>query len=61
MVKQIVEKKAVTAYRSCLQSISDIEAVLKETGIDADFEWLPSIFYASNEKGVKLIERERCV
>ena len=58
MVKQIGEKKAVTAYRSCLQSISDIEAVLKETGIDADFEWLPSIFYASNEKGVKLIERE---
>ena len=38
MVKQIGEKKAVTAYRSCLQSISDIEAVLKETGIDADFE-----------------------
>lgn len=37
MVKQIGEKKAVTAYRSCLQSISDIEAVLKETGIDARF------------------------
>ena len=58
MAEQIGEKNAVTAYRSCLQSISDIEAVLKETDIDADFERLPSIFYASDEKGVKLIERE---
>jgi len=47
----------VTAYRSCLQSISDIETVLKEAGIDADFEQLPSIFYASDDRGSKLIER----
>lgn len=58
MAEQIGEQNAVTAYQSCLQSISDIEAVLKETDIDADFERLPSIFYASDEKGVKLIERE---
>ena len=58
MAEQIGEKNAVTAYRSCLQSIPDIEAVLKETNIDADFEWLPSIFYASDSKGVELIERE---
>ncbi len=58
MAEQIGEKNAVTAYQSCLQSISDIEAVLKETDIDADFERLPSLFYASDEKGVKLIERE---
>ena len=37
MAEQIGEKNAVTAYRSCLQSISDIEAVLKETDIDADY------------------------
>ena len=58
MAKQIGEQNAVIAYRSCLQSISDIENVLKETGIGADFEWMPSIFYASDEKGVKLIEHE---
>lgn len=33
MAKQIGEQNAVIAYRSCLQSISDIENVLKETGI----------------------------
>lgn len=58
MVKQVGEKQAVTAYFSCLQSISDIDAVLKETGIHASFEWVPSIFYASDKKGELLIERE---
>lgn len=58
MAEQIGEKNAVTAYRSCLQSISDIETVLKEAGINADFEQIPSIFYASDDKGAKLIERE---
>lgn len=58
-MKELVgEQNAVTAYRSCLQSITDIESALKETGVDADFERLPSLFFASNEEGEELIKKE---
>lgn len=58
MVKMINEKDAVMAYRSCLQSITDIEDVFKSIDFNPDFERVPSVFYASNKKGKKLIERE---
>lgn len=58
MVKLIGDESAVTAYRACLQSITDLESVLKETGVDADFERVPSIFFASNGKGEQLVKRE---
>lgn len=58
MVKIIDEDLAVQAYRSCLQSITDIENVFKGIGFDPDFERVPSVFFASDKKGVKLIERE---
>ena len=44
MAKIISEENAATAYHACLQSISDIKKVLKETGVDAGFEQLSSIF-----------------
>lgn len=58
MVKMIDEKLAVLAYRSCLQSITDIENVFRKLGIESDFERVPSIYYASNKKGFELIEKE---
>lgn len=58
MIEMIGEEKAVTAYQACLQSITDIKTVLDETGVNADFERLPSIFYASDEEGMEVIERE---
>lgn len=58
MVKMIEEDYAVMAYRSCLQSITDIENVFKTIGFNPDFERVPSVYYASDRKGVKLIEKE---
>ncbi|MDR2037047.1 MAG: FAD-binding oxidoreductase [Bacteroidales bacterium] len=58
MVEMIGEDASVMAYRACLQSITDIENVFKSIGFNPDFERVPSIYYASNKKGKKLIEKE---
>lgn len=58
MTDMIGEKAAVMAYKSCLKSITDLEQVFKETHVASDFERIPSIFYASDKRGVNLIEKE---
>jgi glycine/D-amino acid oxidase-like deaminating enzyme len=58
MINIIDEDSAVMAYESCLQSISDIENVFKYIDFNPDFENVPSIYYASNKNGEKLIEKE---
>ncbi|MDR2947772.1 MAG: FAD-binding oxidoreductase [Prevotella sp.] len=58
MVKIIDENLAVMAYKACLQSITDIENVFKSINFDPDFEKVPSVYYASNKKGEKLIKKE---
>lgn len=58
MAKIIGEENAATAYQACLQSISDIKKVLEETGVNAGFEQLPSLFYASSVADNKLLEQE---
>lgn len=52
------EDLAVKAYRCCLQSITDLENVFIKIARNPNFERVPSIFYASNRKGHKLIEKE---
>lgn len=44
MVGIIGEENAVTAYRACLQSIADIKKVVEETGVNAGYEKLRSLF-----------------
>lgn len=58
MVEMMPEKYAVEAYRACLQSIDDLERILREARIDATFERVPSTYYASNRKGLALIREE---
>lgn len=58
MAAMIGEKNAVTAYRACLQSITDIKKVLEETGVNAGYEQLPSLFYASSPADNKLLKQE---
>lgn len=58
MAELIEEDLAVLAYRSCLQSITDIENVFKSISFNPDFERVPSVFFASDKNGLKLIERE---
>ena len=58
LADKIGEENAAFAYRSCLESISDLERILKETGVNADFERVPTVFYASDAKGEDIITKE---
>ncbi len=58
LAEMIEEELAVKAYECCLQSITDIEKVFQSLHYNPDFERVPSVYYASNHKGHKLIERE---
>ncbi|MGJ1267729.1 NAD(P)/FAD-dependent oxidoreductase [Sphingobacterium spiritivorum] len=58
MLKDVGEKKAVQAYQSSLQSITDLENVLKKTNVKADFKRVSTIFLASNRKGRRMIREE---
>ena len=51
-------ENAVSAYHASLQSIQDVEQVLKLTKVEAGFSNVSSIFLASDYKGLKLIEEE---
>lgn len=54
----IGEESAVAAYRACLQSISDLRKVFLDIRHNPGFERVPSVFYASNRKGMHIIEKE---
>jgi glycine/D-amino acid oxidase-like deaminating enzyme len=56
--EKLGDDMAVKAYRASLQSISDIEHLFEKIGINPDLEKVPSVFYASNRKGLKLIQKE---
>lgn len=58
MVKLMPEDDAVQAYWASLRSISDIEQVFVQTGIDCGFRRSSSLFLASDKKGLQLIEEE---
>jgi len=58
MVEIVGEENSALAYQSSLQSIKDIEKVLKETKVDADFRKVSSIWLASYKKDLKLLEDE---
>lgn len=58
MARIMPEADAVAAYRSCLQAIDKLESLFRKAGIDAGFRRVPSIFYADNRKGLKLIRKE---
>lgn len=58
LVTMIDEPLAVRAYHSCLQSIDDLEKVFTTIGYNPGFKRVPSVFYASNRKGLNLIKNE---
>lgn len=58
MSKSVGEDNAVLAYQSCLQAITDVDNVFKSIGADPGFERVPSVFYASDKAGEKIIEKE---
>ncbi len=56
--EMIGEGAAVKAYHSCLQSINDLEHVFMELQIHPDFMRVPSIWYASDRRGLTLVREE---
>jgi glycine/D-amino acid oxidase-like deaminating enzyme len=58
MTRKVGEQNALMAYQCCLRAIGDIEKIFKKIGINPDFQWVPSIFYASNKAGQEIIEKE---
>lgn len=61
LAKSVGEENALLAYRSCLKAISDVEKVFKNIRAEVGFERVPSLFYASNKEGEKIIEKEYAI
>ncbi len=58
LIDLVGERNAVDAYHLCLNSITELNDILKETKTDAEFKIKSSLFLASDKKGQKLIEKE---
>lgn len=58
MKDKVGEDFASRAYQASLESIKDIQNVLKELKVDADFKNVSSIWLASYKKDLKLLDRE---
>lgn len=58
MVEMMPEKDAVTAYHSCLESISELKRLLKTAHVEAAYQSVPTVYYASNHKGLRMLEKE---
>ena len=54
----IGEDKGVTAYKECLRSISVVGDILEEVGFGHTFEKVPTIYLASNHKGLEMLKQE---
>lgn len=58
MARMMPEQDAATAYRSCLEAIDQLERLFRRTKVDAAFRRVPSVYYASNRKGMRLLHKE---
>lgn len=58
MAEKMPVEDAVIAYHSCLQSIGELESLLKKARVDAGFTYVPSVYYASNHKGMRELVKE---
>ncbi len=58
MAKMMPEKDAVTAFMSCLESIDEMRNLFVKAGVEADFRQVPSVFLASDGKGLDMIREE---
>lgn len=58
LAKDYGEEKAAAVYRANLDAVARVGEVLRECGVDAAYEPRPSLYLASDSKGVKEIERE---
>lgn len=58
LIKIRGQRDAAKAYHASLQSIEAISEVFRKTKVNADFEYKPTLFLASDKKGERLVEQE---
>lgn len=58
LIDQIGEKEAVRFYQLCYEAVDNIEKIVKQLHLDADFIRRPSICYASEDLDVDKIKAE---
>lgn len=58
LIDKVGKENAVEAYKFCLQSITDVENVFKSIDKDPNFERVPTYYFASNNTGARMLEKE---
>lgn len=58
LIEDIGESRAVQAYQASLQSITDIEQVLQQTGVIGNFKRVSTCYLASDQDGLRSIKAE---
>lgn len=58
LIEKVGEEKAVSAYKGCLKSITDLENIYRKIKMNPDFIRVPTTLLASNRKGLKLLNKE---
>lgn len=58
LIEILGEKDAVAAYKDSLRAIGDVHDVLKATDSGHSFSFVPTFYYASNQRGLAGIKRE---
>ena len=58
LIDKVGKENAVEAYKCCLQSITDVENVFKSIDKNPNFERVPTYYFASNNTGARMLEKE---
>lgn len=58
LIEDIGESRAVQAYQTSLQSITDIEQVFQQTGVVGNFKRVSTCYLASDQDGLRSIKAE---
>ncbi len=58
LIDKVGLEHAVKAYFLCLESVYTLQEIVAKLKIDCGFEMRPSIYYASDKKGQKDLEKE---
>ncbi|MEW9501039.1 NAD(P)/FAD-dependent oxidoreductase [Jeotgalibacillus marinus] len=57
-IEDIGEEKAVRLYKLCLEAVEELQQVTETLSHTVEFVRRPSLYYASNKKGVAKIKKE---
>lgn len=58
LIEMIGEEKAAKAYKMCLESIFTLQKLIRQLGIDGDFEMQSCLNLASDKTGANILHKE---